>query len=137
MMHSFPIKAALLGSIIFCACGAVMAKEMRTTLKKGMLSKQLVVAASSNGGHTGKCLKLAITNTSANSLSVFIDPALIFIPEDTIYPNLVTLGNETLALAPSETKVIDLDSYCGKSYAYSPRAKLNYKFASLGDSIMV
>ena len=102
-----------------------------------MLNKMLTVVATSNGGYSGKCLKLSITNASPDAMTVYIDPAMIFIPDDTTYQNLVTLGNETIVLAPSETKNINLDSYCGKSYAHIPRAKLNYKFARQGDSQMI
>ena len=113
------------------------AVDQRTTLKRGIFSKQLTVKAISKGGHSGNCMKLSITNTTANNLSVTIDPALIFVPEDTAYQNLVTLGSEIIAIAPSATVDIDLRSFCGKSYARSPRKNLNYKFWRQGDSTMV
>ncbi len=112
------------------------ADAKRTTLKRGIFNKQLTVVATSNGGHTGKCLKLNLTNTSSIPLEVTIDPAMIFVPDDTNYQNLVTWGTESVMIEPAATASIDVYAFCGKSYARGPRANLSYKFYRQGDSVM-
>lgn len=113
------------------------AKLSRTSLKRGIFSKQLTVDATSLGGIARSCLKLAITNTTKDTLTVTVDPALIFTAEDTNYQNLVTWGDEVLVIEPSVTKEVDLVAFCGKSYAKCPRPKMKYKFWRQGDTNMV
>ncbi len=134
-LFSARIASAIL--LLLLISSASFAADMRTTLKRGIFSKQLVVKATSNGGLWANSLKLSITNTSDKNMSVTVDPGLIFVPDDTLYQNLVTLGSETLAIAPSATVDINLHAYCGKSYAFGPKKNLNYKFWKQGDSVMV
>ena len=90
------------------------------------------------GGYLGsKNIKLNLTNNTAKEITVDIDPALIFVPEDTLYQDLVLLGNETIVLAPSAQQDVSLQAFCGKSYARGPRSGLRYSFKKQGDTNMV
>lgn len=129
--------AAIVLFIVFCNSASAVI-TIKTTLKRGMFTKRIIVNAISNGGYRDKCLKLNITNPNSDTaVSVFIDPAMIFGPDQPGYQNLVALGNETIAVAPSATVSIDLQAYCGISYAHSPAANVSYKFLKQGDSIMI
>jgi hypothetical protein len=107
------------------------------TLKRAMSSKLVSVNAVGNGGACGKCIKLELANNTKTELELDVDPALIFVPEDTTYQNLVLLGNETIALAPNSCKEFSLQTFCGKSYASCPRIGLHYKFWRQGDSGLI
>lgn len=103
-----------------------------------MFSKLISVRAVSLGGYLGnKNIQLELTNHTAKQLTVDIDPALIFKPDDTSYQDLVLVGNESLALGPCSSGTIKLEAFCGKSYAHAPIPNLNFIFRKQGDSNMV
>jgi hypothetical protein len=102
-----------------------------------MTSKAITVKALSKGGACGKCIKLDLTNNTDTEFAIAIDPGLIFTPSDDKYQHLVLMGQETIALAPHATSTIDLQTFCGKSYAWGPKPNLGYSYWRQGDSNMV
>ncbi len=127
-------------SMMLACCAVIIsysASANHMTLKKAMSSKLVSVNAVGNGGACGKCIKLELANNTKTELELDVDPALIFVPEDTTYQNLVLLGNETIALTPNSCKEFSLQTFCGKSYAKGPFAGLHYKFWRQGDSGLI
>ena len=53
---------------------------------------------------------------------------MTFAPKNPKYQNLVVLGNEQFAIKSGGTKCLELQTYCGKSHACSPRRGLDYVF---------
>ena len=127
-------------TLLICLCsftGNVSAATSRVSLKNAMLRNLITVNAISNGGYRDRSIKLDIANNTSGELTIDMDPALIFIPEDTIYQNLVLLGNEALVLAPNASKTVDLQTYCGKSYAECPVQGIKYHYWKQGDSNLI
>ncbi len=107
------------------------------SLKKAMLAKIVLVKAAATRGHQGTDIRLELINNTDKELKVSIDPGLIFEPEDTTRQDIVTLGDDALALAPRESKAIDVIGFCGKSYAHGPISGMSYHFKKQGDSNMI
>jgi hypothetical protein len=130
-------------NIIILACCICLSFEGRASLnhvslKRAMMNKTISVNAISLGGRLGsKNIKLSLTNNTTRELTVDIDPALIFAPEDTSFQDLVLPGNETIVLAPSANADVKLQAFCGKSYAKGPYLDLKYHFKKQGDSNMI
>ncbi len=118
-----------------CYCSRVVANDI--SLKKAMNSKRITLNAISNGGASGKSIKLQLTNNTAEDITIDVDPALIFVPEDTVLQNLVLLGNETLVLKANSKSDVDLQTFCGKSYGHCPRKNVAYHYWKQGDSNMI
>ena len=137
MTYSNMVKGFLL-SVLFFASFNAQAARGRVSLKKAMFSRLISVKATSLGGYLGnRNIKLALTNNTDKELTVDIDPALIFKPQDSTYQDLVLMGNETIALAPCERKDVSLQGFCGKSYAHAPIPDLKYEFKKQGDSNLI
>lgn len=81
-------------------------------------------------------LQINITNQSKEALVIKIDPALIFEPEDTNYQDLILPGDEVLFVGPGRTNSLEVQTYCGKSYAMSPGSDLAFHFKEKGDERM-
>lgn len=130
--------------ILVCSCLSFLtytplqARILKTTLKNCIFTKKLTVNASPLvGGDYVLGLKFDLKNTTTDTLMVTIDPALIFVPEDTNYQNLVTWGSEILVVNASDSASIKLDAFCGKSYARCPKLNLKYNYWKQGDSNMI
>lgn len=113
------------------------AAEQKTTLKRALGNKSISLIAVGKGGAMGDKLILNLKNNTDKVLSVVVDPALIFVPDDTTYQNLVALGSETIELQPAAVKEITITTFCGKSYAKCPKQYLRYKYWRQGDSNFV
>jgi len=136
MFMSRPLKNVLI-CVMICCLAVNSFAETHISLKRAITKKMISLNALSKGGHLGKCMKLSITNTSPKEITIDVEPGLIFVPDDTTYQNLVSMGGESVILAPSATKEIDLEAFCGKSYARCPWAKTHYNYYRQGDSNMV
>lgn len=126
--------------VVICCCMVtvnVNAEVTHVSLKKAMAANLVSVEAWSAGGYCEKSLKLDVQNNTHTDLAIDIDPGMIFAPDDSVYQNLVLLGNETLALGPAATSTVRLQTYCGKSYARGPSVGLHYHFMKQGDSLMI
>ncbi len=114
--------------------GTMSQATMIEALKKELVS---INAAASKESYHDKGLALTIENKTANPIKILIDPAMIFQPEDTTYQDLVLEGQEYLVLSANGKKTINLQSYCGKSYASAPYENIKYNFNKQGDSVMI
>jgi hypothetical protein len=132
------VLGRLLPSLFLSAfyCNA-NASVQHMSLKQAMQTNQVLVSAHGTGGYMGKCLKLDMTNITCDPIDITIDPALIFVPGDTNYQNLVVVGDESVELQPDKKETIVLQTFCGKSYAGSPAPNLNFNFWEQGDSVMI
>lgn len=106
-------------------------------LSKAIQKKFVQIEAISLGGYRGECLDLKVKNNTSAPLNVYVDPALIFQPSDTSYQDLVAVGGFYLAILPQKDTCAILQTFCGKSYASSPRRNINYKLLRQGDDVMV
>ena len=137
MLHPGGLKALLLSFCIIFSAFTTLSVANTVSLKRAMKAKMINVDAISTGGASRKSIRLQMTNNTDKELIVNVDPGLIFSPQDTVYQDLVLLGSETLVLAPSERKNIDLQTFCGKFYGRGPIPNLKYDFHKQGDSNMV
>lgn len=137
-MQNSPFRKVVM--LFFCICSLVyssIAAAKALSLKKAIKAKLVTINAISNGGASGKSLKIDVTNNTDKEIAVDVDPGLIFTSEDTAEQDLVTLGSESLVLAPATHASADLQTFCGKSYGRCPVRAHNYTFRRQGDSIMV
>lgn len=124
--------------LIICATPAELFATIKNVMLKDALAKKLVsIIGIGNGGARGKCLTLELTNRTKEPMMVTVDPAMIFVPSDTSYQNLVAAGSEMITLQPHGCGELTLETFCGKSYASSPRTGLKYSFWKQGDVSMV
>jgi hypothetical protein len=114
------------------------AKSIELTLTEAIQQNLVAVTSVSSGqSYNESGLSLKIENKGKKTLNITIDPALIFVPEDTSYQNLVVAGDIKTTIAPEGTKSITLQTYCGKSYAHGPAKDLIYHFNRQADSLMI
>jgi hypothetical protein len=111
---------------------------LKTTLTKALRDGLVSIESKANkNAYNEKGLTLKIENKSREALQLNIDPALIFVPEDTSYQDLVIAGNTITLIEPLKSKTIALQSYCGKSYAHAPQADVVFSFSKQADSNMI
>lgn len=118
--------------LLLCISGNTIAKNVEMSFQEALKKNLVTISGLSNGGYIGQCLSLQVHNNTSQPLNLLINPGLIFVPEDTMYQNLVAVGGEILALNPKKDTVISLQTFCGKSYARGPRSNLKYKFWKQG-----
>ncbi|MBC7553722.1 MAG: hypothetical protein H7257_07060 [Taibaiella sp.] len=129
--------------LICAVCGfdSTGANQDTTMLKRGMANHRLKVSGLSLGGYLGKCLRLRVTNTTQKELKVTVDPGLIFTADDSVEKTagqpLVTWGNETLVLKPSETRELEVNTFCGNLNAHCPRKNLAFSYAKQADTLLI
>ncbi len=112
------------------------ASAAHLSLKESMAKRLVTVKSLSGGGHMGPCLTLELRNNTNRSLSLAVDPALIFRPADTLFQPLVTVGEEQITLAAGKTQTVYLQAFCGKSRARGPVNGLRYTYWKQGDMVM-
>lgn len=116
----------------------VYAGTTKTSLSKAVSSKLVTISGKANAnGFNKKGLTLHIENTGKSVLEITIDPALIFIPEDTSYQDLIISGNVKATIAPGKSSNIELQSYCGKSSSMAPVSDLSFSMGTQADSNMI
>lgn len=113
------------------------AKVRKMSLRKAISSKLVNLRALSRHTTGPNALKLEVTNNGNDTLSISIEPGLLFKPEDTTTQPLVTQGDEIFAINAHEKKELILDAYCGNSKAYCPKMNGNYTFVKQLDSNLV
>lgn len=114
------------------------AKSIDITLMDAMKENLVTVTSISSGeSYNANGLNLKIVNNGKKTLNITIDPALIFVPADTSYQDLVVAGDVKTIIAPAGMKSITLQTYCGKSYAHGPAKALVYHFNRQADSSMI
>jgi hypothetical protein len=125
--------------IIACciAPASLWAKFKHIKLKEALKKKIVAIKGIGKGGARGKCLELQLTNNSSQPVQIEVDPAMIFSPSDTNYQDLVAAGSESIALEPKESGCLELETFCGKSYARCPVSGLDYSFYRQGDEAMI
>lgn len=115
-----------------------VAKSTDITLLEAMKQNLVTVTGISSGeSYNANGLNLKIVNNGKKTLNITIDPALVFVPADTSYQDLVVAGDIKAIVAPSGVKSIALQTYCGKSYAHGPGKELAYHFNKQADSLMI
>jgi hypothetical protein len=112
---------------------SVMRINLLDAVKKNILS----VNAFSNGGHLGECLSLDLKNRTRQNIEVYIEPGLIFVCSDTNMQDLIAVGDMKVTIKPRTDTTLQLQAFCGKSYAHSPNFNISYRFERLGDPKMV
>jgi len=132
------VKPFLLLILFGFGFNSVIAKSIDITLTEAMKQNLVTVTSLSSGqSYNDNALSLKIENKGKKTLNITIDPALIFVPEDTAYQDLVVAGDIKTTVASSDTKSITLQTYCGKSYAHGPGKDLTYHFSKQADSTMI
>ncbi len=135
-MHKYMKLSKILLLVILFANSA-FADMDKTTLKKGMASKKISVKTYFGRHEFHHNLVFKITNNTPKTLTVNVDPGLIFVPDDTTCQNMVTLGNESIELEPGATQELIAANFCGKSYAHCPRTNMNFTYWKQGDTNML
>ncbi|GAA4461320.1 hypothetical protein GCM10023093_05770 [Nemorincola caseinilytica] len=128
----------LLGILFICHTAYdAAAKNRKISLRKAIATRLVNVRAKARGGTGEKALILDVTSNSRDTLSINIEPALMFKPDDSTRQPLVTQGDEILVLNACEEKTIALDAYCGNSGAYCPKRGGRYTFSRQLDTTLV
>lgn len=118
----------------FAGKAAFVSSTLSAAIANDMIT---VVARGSGQSYHARGLHLKLKNRTATALQLKIDPALIFRPADTTYQDLILSGETIVAIPAKGEADIDLQSFCGKSYASAPGKHLPFTFYRQGDSIMI
>ena len=117
-------------------CFHATADIPKITLAEAMKKNIISVDAISRGGYKGIGIQLDLKNQTARTYLVQIEPGMTFVPKDTNYQNLVLQGNEFFVMKGHQVKCMELQTYCGKSYARAPRRGLEYQFLKQEEGAM-
>lgn len=132
------MRSIILLTLAFSLATSAFAATERSSLKSAYDKGQIKIAATTTGkSYKSRALKLQITNTTRDALSLTIDPALIFKPDEDQYQQLVLPAEEMLALAPGGHAEMEVQTFCGKKEASAPGDKLTYKLWKQGDSTLI
>jgi len=137
MFKSIPMRKTLL-LLLWLSCiatGSFAGIErlgLKAAMDKGLIQ---VKAMAANSGY--RKIKLQVKNNTGKAMQLTVDPGLIFKPADTGYQDLVIPGGDMLVLTGKNEQTLELNSFCGKSYASSPVSGLTYAFSRQGDSGMI
>ncbi len=134
------MKLTALCTLLFFTLSPVCSNAAieRSTLKTAFEAGQISITASGTGQcYHDKGLHLKLKNKTGNTLQLKVDPALIFRPLDTSYQDIILPGETIFAIAAHGETDIDLQSFCGKSYARAPGSNVNFNFYRQGDSTMI
>jgi hypothetical protein len=108
-----------------------------TTLSEGIKSNKLKVLITGNNitknptksSHTGKCLKITISNSSNVILEVKIENAYHFTNEYDFKQDLISTENYIVKLNVNETKTIAINALCGEKKNASPNETDTFQLA--------
>lgn len=134
--NTFMPKVCILLLFAVCCTVASFATVKRTSLKAAM-DQGLIQVKASSAGRGYHAMRLQVKNTGASALQLTIDTGLIFRPADTSYQDLVIPGGDNLFVAAGRETSVELNSFCGKSYASTPADSLVYRFHEKADAGMV
>jgi len=132
-------RSALFSVALLCAIALYTGNARATTsLLQAIKTKQVSMNAVKNiESYHGKGLDLHLKNNTSKTISISIDPAMIFKPADSGYQDLVIINDEVVVLKAGEEQTIAAQSFCAKSYARAPAYHLQYNFWKQGDTLMV
>ena len=130
-------RTYLLIVLALFATASAKAEMDKITLKKALAGKKISMDVKRSDTDFYHSLTLTVTNTTKKPMELEIDPGMIFVPEDTNFQNLVTLGTERTQIEPGATKEVKVADFCGKSYAKGPRPGMKFSFWKQGDSLMI
>jgi len=82
--------------------------ELTEAVKKGYIE----IYAESEGGHTGKCLKLKIKNFRKKKINIEITAGLIFNSNDSTQQDLMIIEDNILAIEGNKRRVIKIYAAC-------------------------
>lgn len=111
------------------------AKPTRVTLIDAVKSKQITLLATGNSiesnpthsSHTGKCLKLKITNTTNQALECHIENAYHLQSVEDRLQDLITTENMYVILSPMQSKDVVINALCGEKNNGSPSEKDTFR----------
>lgn len=110
----------------------LLSVQKNSTISKNLtfseaLSQGLLICKSSGaGGYSGKSVSLNLTNKSASSLTILIQPGTLFYPSDPGQQTLITMENQLISLAPSEKKKETIYAYCSEAHDRSPTVETTF-----------
>ena len=120
-------KGAFLFLFIISA-GILSAKSY--TLQEAINQKIVNVAVLSEGGHSGKTLKLRLRNLTKKKFQIVVESGLIFHPFDSSYQDLINIATKILAFDKEQIRVSYLTALCIEASDLSPSKGHDF---SIGD----
>lgn len=121
--------------ILLLLSSTALGKPSRVTLIDAVKNSQISLQATGNkseynptrSSHTGKCLKLKITNTTNQALECHIENAYHLESVENRLQDLITTENMYVHLAPKESKDVLINALCGEKNNSSPSEKDTFK----------
>jgi hypothetical protein len=96
-----------------------------------------VKAVNFKGNYIGRSVRLSVTNTKKDSLSLVIDLGIILKPSDKDYQPMVLAGEEKLLLGPNKQDNVEVEVFCGNSPLHCPSFNLSYSFSGVGSDTLI
>jgi len=114
--------------LALCTSQLAYAKPARMTLLEAMRNQQVKVVATGNptaknptrSSHTGKCLRLQISNPTKAPLEYQIENAYHLTSLNDKLQDLITIENLLVVLAPGQSRDIELNALCGEKNNAAP-----------------
>jgi hypothetical protein len=133
MKSIFPLLLAGISILNAIASEPDLEEAIRSGLVKAHFQGRFDTASSS--GHTGKCISLTLSNISASSITVHLEPGRILHPEDEFVQNLVVTEEAILALAPGHTGTWTIFAMCGEMNDGGPGEEDVFSLGGMADPI--
>lgn len=103
-------------------------KEMslNAAIKDGTITADVV----SNGKHSGKSVKLSVTNTTNRTLKINVPAGTAYVPGDDEEQTLIQLEDDFFVLEPKATKKHLIAAFCTEASDMSPSDGGNFKIST-------
>lgn len=94
--------------------------EKRLTIDEAVKAKQVNAVVTSKGDHSGNCMSIQVKNNLKEKVTLVISPGTLFKAKDESEQDIFVVKEQVIALAPSQSKVIDASGFCCQRSDRSP-----------------
>lgn len=114
----FPVALLTFALIISAQNAPPIEKEI--TLNAAIADGSIQADVSSIGKHSGRSVKLAVTNTTNRSLKIIVPAGTAYVPGEDEEQTLIQLDEEFFVLEPKGTKTHMVAAFCTEASDMSP-----------------
>ena len=98
-------------------------------LTDGIGDGSITADVSSIGKHSGRSVKLTVTNTTSKSLKITIPAGTAYLPGNADEQTLIQLEDEFFVLEPKGTKTHMIAAFCSELHDMSPSERGKFKIS--------
>lgn len=123
------LPLALLASVFIISAQNAPPPEVETTLTKAIADGSIEADVRSIGKHSGRSVKLTVTNTTNKSLKVVVPAGTTYVPGEDKEQTLIQLEEDFFVLEPNGSKTHMIAAFCTEASDRSPASGGEFKIS--------